>query len=470
MKNAATFWTGTNPKRPECHITVYCTNGRITATLYDTDGAWLLETQPSGEITAVQIDPSGDEEEFEQDQPGGLAKSAASSSDSALSFIDVIVFYSSEYRASFSSADALDDEINFRIEESNFIFENSRIKIAFRLVHHEELALTDNIQSAVDVRADADVTRLRDQYGADLVTFWTIGGKGGTAHTYTGEERSAFSTMTKSNIQSKFKFTHETGHNLGAKHDRVVYDRIGTYQDNYNYGLCRHDYRSVMAYSNCTGGSCPRVPYFTNPYVTVNNERFGIPLGEADPAHNARRLNDTRAVVEGFRDIAYEGHWVLSVVDGDGDGPYLSGETVEITASAAPDSMVFDQWAGDIAAIDNPNSPSTTVNMPAHNCALYALYSYGNYVSTVDKNVKAANSLSIAGISSRRVSIHVAEPGSYRVSLYSIDGRAVGAVSEQFAAGKHMIDFDDAGIGSSIYFAAIQGKGKKAVQKLVPLR
>ncbi|MDX1680657.1 MAG: malectin domain-containing carbohydrate-binding protein, partial [Akkermansiaceae bacterium] len=64
----------------------------------------------------------------------------------------------------------------------------------------------------------------------------------------------------------------------------------------------------------------------------------------------------------------------LNVIGGSGDGQYLFGETVNITADAAPAGQVFDAWTGDLATVKEVNSASTTLTMPDHDITVSASY------------------------------------------------------------------------------------------------
>ncbi len=54
-------------------------------------------------------------------------------------------------------------------------------------------------------------------------------------------------------------------------------------------------------------------------------------------------------------------NYSLVVGSGEGDGVYLSGSIVTITADTPADGFIFDTWTGDTVAV--PSSPSTTITM-----------------------------------------------------------------------------------------------------------
>lgn len=222
------------------------------------------------------------------------------------STIDVIVIYSENYASQFSNdAGLLQAEVDTRIAEANQIYQNSGIGIDLVLLHHQAVDMPDNLSSGGDVDNYSIATQLREDYGADLVAFWNVNGSAGSAQNYSGSSSNAYSTAKKSRVQSGYTFVHEIGHNMGAKHDRQTYIDQGRgselTQSAYKYGLSFDTYRSVMSYDNCSTSSCDRIMNFTNPDVLYQGVRTGIPVGETDPANNARRLNDTRATMAQFR-------------------------------------------------------------------------------------------------------------------------------------------------------------------------
>ncbi|WP_051947403.1 malectin domain-containing carbohydrate-binding protein [Muricauda sp. MAR_2010_75] len=66
--------------------------------------------------------------------------------------------------------------------------------------------------------------------------------------------------------------------------------------------------------------------------------------------------------------------YALTVNNGSGDGSYESGEVVNIVADAAPSGQQFEAWTGDVGAVADVNSASTTVTMPSSAVSVTATY------------------------------------------------------------------------------------------------
>jgi sulfatase modifying factor 1 len=64
----------------------------------------------------------------------------------------------------------------------------------------------------------------------------------------------------------------------------------------------------------------------------------------------------------------------LNVKSGDGDGAYISGTVVTITAAKAPAGKVFDKWTGDTGTLGNSTAATTTLTMPARATTVTATY------------------------------------------------------------------------------------------------
>lgn len=66
--------------------------------------------------------------------------------------------------------------------------------------------------------------------------------------------------------------------------------------------------------------------------------------------------------------------YALTVANGTGSGNYEAGTTVPISANEPTEGQVFDRWTGDVTYIENVDSVTTTVTMPAANVAITATY------------------------------------------------------------------------------------------------
>jgi hypothetical protein len=76
----------------------------------------------------------------------------------------------------------------------------------------------------------------------------------------------------------------------------------------------------------------------------------------------------------------------LTVNSGTGDGSYVKGSDVAITAEDAPDGKIFDQWTGDIDAVADVYSASTVLIMPASDAQVTATY-HDFYSVTVNSGI-----------------------------------------------------------------------------------
>ncbi len=276
------------------------------------ENSWeVLEIDPGRLIIDEDTDPDslGMIEDVEHEIP--IVAEALETDDidapEGKTVIDILVLYTPEYASSYGNNTSLiEAEVDTRIVEANQIYSNSNIDIKIVVLYHGIINVSNDVSSARDLKNDYPiVTSLREQYGADLVSVWKTGGSAGSSNNYSGSSTAVFGLARKDVIQSSYTFVHELGHSMGGKHDRQTYVNQGRgselTQEKYRYGLSFSNYRTVMSYDNCSSSSCGRIPYFTNPDVLYNGTPTGIALGQANPANNAQRLNDTKNTIAGFR-------------------------------------------------------------------------------------------------------------------------------------------------------------------------
>jgi uncharacterized repeat protein (TIGR02543 family) len=93
----------------------------------------------------------------------------------------------------------------------------------------------------------------------------------------------------------------------------------------------------------------------------------------ADP--NASTTNVYMPAEDVSITATYDTYYTLTVTSGTGDGSYLLGAVVNISADDPASGYEFDEWTGDVAYVANVNSADTTITMPASNISVTATYS-----------------------------------------------------------------------------------------------
>lgn len=153
----------------------------------------------------------------------------------------------------------------------------------------------------------------RATFGADLVSLvYAKGDKCGAptpltelASAQTTDE--AFTVVRRSCLLAYLSLAHETGHNLGARHDKAdagagLEGQVVDLGDNYGYidldlgnsGLT--PWRTIMSYAEPCNG-CPRFPWYSNPEAELAN---GVSAGSSE-ANNARAIELNWPAVSRYR-------------------------------------------------------------------------------------------------------------------------------------------------------------------------
>lgn len=206
------------------------------------------------------------------------------------------------------------------ITDANTTFVNSSVTLAFRITSYGNLNSYDETnktfdQMLADLRAWSDIHSWRDSTKSDLVAIFRDDTGLGSAlcglanlpdPPSAATSAQAYSIVNIGCAVGNHSYVHEAGHNMGLHHDRYADGALGTLQSKYNYGFSSVDHlvRTVMAYPdycNSKGVSCTRVGFLSNPFKTSNNGVLGVNVGLTDPAYNARRLNETKAIIAAYR-------------------------------------------------------------------------------------------------------------------------------------------------------------------------
>ena len=240
--------------------------------------------------------------------------------------IDVMVVYTLGARA---AAGNIDTFITMAFNNTERIYENSRIRPRLRLVHKYETGYTEadslvtdiiNLTGTTEGSMD-EVHDRRDRYGADLVVLIvkrSLSNVCGVSWlNYTNANR-GFSVVAQNCEAGHYTFAHEIGHNQGADHDPDNVTTVSLFP--YGHGNCNIEdgWSTVMAYQRNTHGTClQRIPYFSSPIIYFD----GTPTGDAQRRDNRRVLNETAGLVANLRQSAVRAHTLPLVMPDSGTGP-----------------------------------------------------------------------------------------------------------------------------------------------------
>lgn len=302
-------------------LNLWTTDGRAFEVRPAADGVpWACELDranfPRCATGREQVWRPGEDDENEFALRGGCP-------DDGL-FIDVLIVYTAAARSGAGGTNAIIAMCNSCISSSNNAYQQSGIATRLRLAHQAEVSYTEGSGFSQDLsrlRSTSDgfmdeVHGLRDEHAADMVALLNANsGACGVGYLMTtlspGFATSAFSVTHYSCAVGNLSFAHELGHNMGCAHDR---DNAGNSLYPYSFGhrwvgTNGSTYRSVMAYSP---GS--RVARFSNPDVLYQGTPTGVPVGQANAAHNAQSINNAAYTIANFRN------------SGDVQGPMITAQ------------------------------------------------------------------------------------------------------------------------------------------------
>jgi len=224
--------------------------------------------------------------------------------------LDIAVYYTTQARQAIGGVNQMNARIQLFIDQCNLAYLNSQVSLQARLVRRLEVAYNnegngnsitqlDHLTNPGDGVMDeihADRTNFRADQVILLVDNMDACGRAWCGNG--GDPDRAFGVVQWD--CTTYSFPHEIGHNQGCDHDRANAGAgCPLYSYSYGWRFTGNDgvqYRTVMAYAPGT-----RIPYFSNPNVTYQGQPTGVPIGQANEAHNAQTINNTRRSRETFR-------------------------------------------------------------------------------------------------------------------------------------------------------------------------
>lgn len=337
-----------SPGDPTSSSTIIIDGDTVYAVLQYKDATWEISHVADGvhRVTRIDQDKFPGDKVDSKERPNraaadavaassaavGVAGVAASGADAgaavfepptANTLIRVAIMPSPKARTENSNWASI---VQASLTDANTSFANSGVLITYYLIrpatagqyyvltNYDETGKTYD-QMLADLRGSSGIQSFRNTVKADLVGFLRSANGAGAAYCgmanlpdppSSATSSQAYSVSNISCAVSNHSYAHETGHNLGLRHDRYVENAFGKLQTKYNYGYSNVAKlrRSVMAYPqycNSFGKNCTRVAYFSNPFRTVNGGVIGVNVGSTNPAYNARRLNETRGIIAAYR-------------------------------------------------------------------------------------------------------------------------------------------------------------------------
>ncbi len=270
--------------------------------------------------------------------------------------IDVAVVYTPAARKAAGGTAAIEAVIDLMIAETNQAYAASGVRHNMALVAWSEVPYAETGDSSIDLdrlRDPSDghmdeVHALREASGADLVhLLFEEGDLGGIA--YRGGPFGLSCRRCGGQV-----FAHETGHNMGLRHDRYQ-----AHNDDEDKSLSSHPaygyvnqrtfdagappssaWRTIMAYEKqCTDANkrCPRLSRFSNSRQTWQGDPLGVPFevgvsGVDGPADAVAVLNTTGPAVALWRDRPATGTESFSIPNRGGQSITSggTGETVRV--------------------------------------------------------------------------------------------------------------------------------------------
>lgn len=256
------------------------------------------ETLPGSSVETEKADDTGTTDESEV---------------SADRTIDVLVLYTGEAEEGEGSEEDILDAIDSGLEGMNKALERSDIEGQVTLAHAEKIDFqeTDDQGEAMTWARESDETAdLREEHSADLISV-VVSGQAGIAQSPIPTEDTddmAFSVVGADWLRSDDAtgeagvFAHELGHNLGATHDWDSSPEPNPHHP-YNKGhITENGLVDIMAYNNASSCApdCQRVPYYSNPDLTVEGEQFGADDGDR-PSNLKKIFDETIPIVAAYR-------------------------------------------------------------------------------------------------------------------------------------------------------------------------
>ena len=386
-----------------------------------------------------------------------LTALALSGTAQAVETIDVLVLYTDEATQTQSGRD-IDARIASYVEYSNQAYTTSGADIQLRLVGSKMLAANYKYVTSENLSAfanNAEVTRLRQEYGADLVTLlnlreqvgdfsfvcgvgYVAQGNSNTGKLYSYASSAGFSLVGVNCGLSTF--THELGHNQSLGHSPLQNSEGGVWDWSRGYGV-QGVYSTIMAYPHAYGTRNQLARMSNSAQSDCERLLCGKDISASDGADATLTLNRVGSQVAAFMpevngggdpdpDPTDPSACSTDVVDGnlinDGDMSDLNGWTAILNASAIEQHKVTKE-----------NCVETVLKVTDRTAYYGNAYQEiaSNLKTGVEYHLKADLGLMNAGREEAKIALRITQGSSIRYEYLpsrSISGSEMTSYAETF--------------------------------------
>ncbi|MBO6585250.1 MAG: T9SS type A sorting domain-containing protein [Gracilimonas sp.] len=255
------------------------------------------------EVDRSSYEPEAPPIEIDSNSAEGAFKQSKSLM-SGTAIIDVLVAYT----PAAGNITGIEGIIEDAILDANDSFDADDLDMEYNLVHMFELSGfsegNDSMNQILsNFRNNTTVGDLRDQYQADLCFLITNRSDiSGIAYVIenpnSGTSSFGFGIGNYDRVRDTRTFAHETGHNLGGRHN-IEEDSTGTYNHGFLYDP--GDWATIMSYYDLQ--TQERENFWSNPDKTHN----GVVRGDVTYADNARKISETNTTTSEYREPQLSG-------------------------------------------------------------------------------------------------------------------------------------------------------------------